>query len=57
MTDKVKAPHKSAGFIDALAEVGTRKALVHYLRETWNELCEARSQLAALSEGKKDDLK
>jgi hypothetical protein len=39
-----KAPHRPAAFINALAEEGTREELIHYLQETWNELCELRRQ-------------
>lgn len=44
-----KYPHVPAAFINAIAEEGTKAEAIHYLQETWNELCAARRELRALS--------
>ncbi len=42
--------HYPAAFINVIAEEGTMEDAIHYLQETWNELCEAREQLKEAKE-------
>lgn len=42
--------HHPASFINIIAEDGTKEEAIHYLQETWNELCEARKTIKELEE-------
>lgn len=37
-------PHHQAAFINAIADEGTKAEAIHFLQETWNELCELKKK-------------
>lgn len=45
---KNEAPHRPAAFINAIAEEGTKAEAIEWLQKTWNELCQAESELRKL---------
>ncbi len=50
-----KEQHHPAAFINAIWEEGTKEEAIKYLQETWNELCEARKEIAALKGIKREN--
>lgn len=37
-------PHHQAAFINAIADEGSKEEAIHFLQETWNELCELKKK-------------
>ena len=46
--DRKEAPHVRAAFINAIADEGTKDEAIRWLQKTWNELCQAESELRKL---------